>query len=100
MGTQPACQHLTSDICCGHTTEIMVKIKDQQYLTQNCQNLFHKFYPSHFETLGKEFSPKSWQFFNHYISPFVGYWHTVEIQEIRLVKTIEHLSKAADYLFS
>ena len=29
--------------CCGHTTEIMVNIKDQQYLTQNCQNLVHKF---------------------------------------------------------
>ena len=30
-------------ICCGHTTEIMVNIKDQQYLTENCQNLVHKF---------------------------------------------------------
>ena len=30
--------------CCGHTTEIMVNIiKDQQYLTQNCQNLVHNF---------------------------------------------------------
>ena len=55
---------------------------------------------SHYEILGKEFSPESWQYFNHYISPFVGYWHRLENQEISLVKTIEHLSKATDYLFS
>ena len=58
------------------------------------------FYRSHFEILGKEFSTKSWQYFNHYISPFVGYWHRVENQEISLIKTIQHLSTAADYLFS
>ena len=50
--------------------------------------------------LGKEFSTKSWQCFNHYILPFVGYWHRVENQEISLIETTEHLSKAADYLFS
>ena len=47
-----------------------------------------------FEILDQEFSPKSWQYFNHYISPFVGYWQRVENQEISLIKTIEHLSKA------
>ena len=78
----------------------MVNIKDQQDLTQNCQNLVHKFLSVTLRNLGKEFSPKSWQYFNHYISPFVEYWHRLENQEISLVKTIEHLSKAADYLFS
>ena len=46
------------------------------------------------------FPQNLWQYFNHYIPPFVGYWHILENQEISLVKTIEHLSKAADYLFS
>ena len=31
------------------------------------------------------------------ILPFVEYWHRLENQEISLVKTIEHLPKAADY---
>ena len=35
-----------------------------------------------------------------YISPSVGYWDRVENQEISLIKTIEHLSKASDYLFN
>ena len=39
------------------------------------------------------------RYFNHYILPFVGYWHRLENQKISLVKTTEHLSKAADYLF-
>ena len=38
-------------------------IKDQQYLTQNCQNLVYKLYRSDFEILGKKFSPKSWQYY-------------------------------------
>ena len=46
------------------------------------------------------FSTKSCQYFKHYISPFVGYWHRAENQEISLIKTIEHLSKAANNLFS
>ena len=33
-------------------------------------------------------------------SPFVGYWHPPENQEISLVKTIEHLPEAGNYLFS
>ena len=48
---------------------------------------------SYFEILGKEFSPKSYQCFNRYISPFVGYWHRLEnwstclkLQIIYLVK--------------
>ena len=63
-------------------------------LAQNCQNLVHKFLLSHFEMLGKEFSPKSWQYFTHYISSFVGYWHRLESQKISLVKTMGHLFKA------
>ena len=61
---------------------------------------------NHFDVFDNLWSRKTqcdhstWQYFNHYISPFVGYWHTLENQEIRLVKTMEHLSKAADYLFS
>ena len=75
----------------------MVNIKDQQYLTQNCQNLVHKFLSV---TLRKFTSPKSYKYFNHHISPFVGYCHRLENKEISLIKTIEHLPKAADYLFS
>ena len=75
----------------------MVNIKDKQYLTQNCQNLVHKFLSVTLLDFTQEIFR---QYFNHYISPFVGYWHRSENQEISLVKTIEHLSKAADYLFS
>ena len=88
------------EICCGHTTEIMVNIKDQQYLTENCQNIVHKFLSVTLRNFRQGIFPKILAlYFNHYISPFVGYWHRLENQEISLVKTIEHLSKAADYLF-
>ena len=64
--------------CCSHTREIMGNIKDLQHLTQNCQNLVHKFYGSHFEILPKEFFPTSYKYLNHNTSHFGGYWHRLE----------------------
>ena len=69
-------------------------------INSELSNLVHNFYQSDLEILGKDYPPKSWQYLNNYISPFVGYWHRLENQEISPVKTIEHLSKARDYLFS
>ena len=60
------------------TREIMGNINDLQHLTQNCQNLVHKFYGSHFEILPKEFFPTSYKYLNHNTSHFGGYWHRLE----------------------
>ena len=65
---------------------------DYQYLTQNCQNLVHKFLSVTLRNFRQGIFPKSWQYFNHYISPFVGYWQRLENQEISLVKAIDSLT--------